>query len=70
MAAAPSRFRQADFHVVLPGYFEAMKTRLIAGRTFADADNHAEDPKAGAPRHISRVLRDKIRHRPGGRATA
>jgi len=54
----PSKFRQADFHVVLPGYFEAMKTRLIAGRTFADADNHADDPKAGAPRVV--VIDDQV----------
>ena len=35
----PSKFQQANAHFVLPGYFEAMKTRLIAGRTFTDADN-------------------------------
>jgi len=38
-ASDPSAFRQATFHFVLPGYFEAMKTRLIEGRTFTDADN-------------------------------
>jgi putative ABC transport system permease protein len=37
--ADPARFRQANVHVVLPGYFEAMRTRLIAGRTFTDVDN-------------------------------
>jgi hypothetical protein len=35
----PSKFRQATQHTVLPGYFEAMKTKLIAGRTFTAADN-------------------------------
>ena len=35
----PARFQQANVHVVLPGYFETMDTRLIAGRTFTDSDN-------------------------------
>ena len=35
----PSLFQQAAVHFVLPGYFEAMKTKLIAGRTFTEADN-------------------------------
>ncbi|HVE78433.1 MAG TPA: ABC transporter permease [Gemmatimonadaceae bacterium] len=35
----PSKFQQANVHIVLPGYFETMRTRLIAGRTFTDADN-------------------------------
>jgi putative ABC transport system permease protein len=35
----PGKFHQADFHIVLPGYFETLRTRLIAGRTFTDADN-------------------------------
>ncbi|HTB15284.1 MAG TPA: ABC transporter permease [Bryobacteraceae bacterium] len=38
----PSKFQAADCELVLPGYFETMKTRLIEGRTFTDADN---DPK-------------------------
>jgi putative ABC transport system permease protein len=38
-AADPSQFQQADVHAVLPGYFEAMGTRLIEGRTFTEADN-------------------------------
>ena len=36
--ADPTLFRQADYRVVLPGYFEAMGTRLLAGRTFTPAD--------------------------------
>jgi putative ABC transport system permease protein len=35
----PGKFQATDFQVVLPGYFEAMRTPLIAGRTFTDADN-------------------------------
>jgi predicted permease len=33
------KFRATDFQIVLPGYFEAMHTPLIAGRTFTEADN-------------------------------
>jgi putative ABC transport system permease protein len=38
----PSRFQAADFQFVLPGYFETMRTPLLAGRTFTDADNTPE----------------------------
>jgi putative ABC transport system permease protein len=38
-AADPTRFRQGAVFDVMPGYFEMMKTRLITGRTFTDADN-------------------------------
>src|SRR6266851_3818416 len=34
-----SKFQAADLQIVLPGYFEAMHTPLIAGRTFTEADN-------------------------------
>ncbi len=37
--ADPSKFQEADCELVLPGYFETMHTKLIAGRTFTDADN-------------------------------
>jgi len=49
--ADPSKFRQADFHIVLPGYFEALRTRLIAGRTFTTADNDI-DQKNNTPKQI------------------
>ena len=35
----PNAFQQATVHVVLPGYFETMRGRLVAGRTFTEADN-------------------------------
>jgi len=38
-AADPNLFQQANLHVVQPGYFETMRTRLVAGRVFTEADN-------------------------------
>ena len=38
----PSKFQAADFQIVVPGYFEAMRTPLLAGRTFSDADNEPD----------------------------
>ncbi len=40
-----SKFKAVDWQVVLPGYFEAMKSRLIDGRTFTDADNVLDSKK-------------------------
>jgi putative ABC transport system permease protein len=40
--ADSSKFQAVDFQIVLPGYFETMRTPLIAGRTFTDADNAPE----------------------------
>jgi len=34
-----SRFQAADLQIVLPGYFEAMDTKLLAGRTFTEDDS-------------------------------
>jgi predicted permease len=33
------KFQATDTEIVLPGYFETMRMRLLAGRTFTDADN-------------------------------
>jgi predicted permease len=38
-AGDPSKFQAADFQVVLPGYFDTVRTPLFAGRTFTEADN-------------------------------
>jgi putative ABC transport system permease protein len=48
----PSTFRQANFHVVLPGYFETMRTRVIEGRGFTDADNTGIDQRTDTPKQI------------------
>ena len=53
----PARFRQANFHVVLPGYFETLRTRLIAGRTFTADDNNI-DQKTDTPKQI--VIDDQL----------
>jgi predicted permease len=52
-AADPAAFRQANFFVVRPNYFETLKTRLIEGRTFTDDDNR-QGPAAKA------VIDDKL----------
>jgi putative ABC transport system permease protein len=41
-AADNTKFQAVDWQLVRPGYFDAMRTRLIEGRTFTEADN---DPK-------------------------
>jgi putative ABC transport system permease protein len=38
----PGKFQAADLQIVLPGYFEAMDTKLLAGRTFTEDDNAPE----------------------------
>ncbi|HYC53047.1 MAG TPA: ADOP family duplicated permease, partial [Gemmatimonadaceae bacterium] len=41
-ASDPSKFQQANVHVVRPGYFDVMKTRLIAGRVYTEAENRPD----------------------------
>jgi putative ABC transport system permease protein len=38
----PSRFQAADVQTVLPGYFETMRTPLLAGRTFSESDDNPQ----------------------------
>lgn len=40
--ADPSKFQAADLQIVTPGYFETLRTPLLWGRTFTDADNAPE----------------------------
>jgi predicted permease len=35
----PSTFQQANLHIVIPGYFGVMRTRILDGRDFTEADN-------------------------------
>jgi putative ABC transport system permease protein len=35
----PTKFRQAEFHIVTPGYLEVMRGRMIAGRAFGPQDD-------------------------------
>ena len=37
--ANPDKYQQGDVYTVIPGYFAAIRTRLIEGRAFTDADN-------------------------------
>ena len=37
----PSKFQQANVHIVLPGYFKVMRSKFLEGRDFTDADNNA-----------------------------
>jgi predicted permease len=38
--ADTSKFQAVDWQVVRPGYFDTMRTPLVAGRTFTEADNN------------------------------
>ena len=49
-ATDATKFQQANLHIVQPGYFEAMKTRLIAGRVYTEAENR--------PDHLGVVIDD------------
>jgi len=40
--ADPGKYQAVDWQVVLPGYFDTLRTPLLAGRIFTDADNTPE----------------------------
>src|SRR6202162_5889746 len=40
--ADPGKYQAVDWQAVLPGYFDTLRTPLLAGRTFTDADNAPE----------------------------
>jgi putative ABC transport system permease protein len=48
----PSKYQAADLQFVLPGYFETIKTPVLAGRTFTQADN--------APQRMVMIIDDKL----------
>ena len=82
-AGDPAKFQQADVHIVLPGYFEALRTRLLDGRTFtedgrrsaADARDHRQParrqgvpgPLRGGPAAPGARPRQRPGVGPGGR---
>ncbi len=37
-----TKYQAVDWQIVRPGYFDTMRTPLVTGRTFADADNDAK----------------------------
>src|SRR5262249_33836983 len=49
------RFLEADWRPVLPGYFETMGIRLIAGRFFTDADGEQAQPAAIIDESLARA---------------
>ena len=44
-ASNPAAFRQANFKTIRPGYFDVLKTQLLAGRSFTDADLTPQNDK-------------------------
>jgi putative ABC transport system permease protein len=49
----PSKFQQANVHIVLPGYFQVMRSRLIEGRDFTEADNNPNATRAIIDRNFA-----------------
>jgi putative ABC transport system permease protein len=55
--ADATQFRQANIHIIMPGYFETLRTRLIAGRSFTEADNDV-DLRTNQPKQL--VIDDMV----------
>lgn len=53
-ASDPSKFQQAEVMTVLPGYFDAMRTKLIEGRDFTVADSHPQNRHVIVDRVLAR----------------
>ena len=52
-ATDPSAFRQANFKNVRPGYFEVMRTPLLAGRAFTSDDTRPQSDKIIIDDHLA-----------------
>ena len=64
-AADPGKFQQSSVYFVLPGYFEALKTPLLEGRTFTDADNVPNMMKIVVDRRLAEEgVPERLRGRP------
>jgi putative ABC transport system permease protein len=50
------RYLEADWRPVLPGYFETMGVRLIAGRFFSDADTDRSEPSCIVDETMARTF--------------
>jgi putative ABC transport system permease protein len=50
----PQAFQQADYRTVLPGYFETMRTPLLTGRTFTEADDQTAAPVVVVDEELAR----------------
>ncbi|HEV3139677.1 MAG TPA: FtsX-like permease family protein, partial [Vicinamibacterales bacterium] len=50
------RYLEADWRPVLPGFFETMGVRLIAGRFFTDADNERSEPSVIIDESLARAF--------------
>jgi putative ABC transport system permease protein len=65
--ADATQFRQANIHIIMPGYFETLRTRLIAGRSFTEADNDV-DQRTNQPKQL--VIDDMVAARAFPNASA
>jgi putative ABC transport system permease protein len=53
-AADPSKFQQANVHIVQPGYFAVMRTPVLEGRVFDEGDNAPDRPVIVIDRVLAR----------------